>query len=130
MKPASLYETDFALWVEQPTQHLQQRNFNAIDWDNIQEEIAMLGRSDHRELENRLEILLEHLLSRSARLQTWPDYLHLWCNGCPRSCRGSTGPLSPPRKDRFQTGYGLIQTFSLQRHSCIANAQPSVTTQA
>lgn len=64
MKQSSLYETDFALWVEQQTQHLQQRNLSAIDWDNIQEEIATLGRSDRRELENRLEVLLEHLLKR------------------------------------------------------------------
>ncbi|MGB0561697.1 MAG: DUF29 domain-containing protein [Spirulinaceae cyanobacterium] len=63
MQP-SLYETDFARWVEQQTQHLQQRNLNAIDWDNIREEIATLGRSDRRELENRLEVLLEHLLKR------------------------------------------------------------------
>lgn len=60
----SLYEKDFVLWVEQQAREIQQRNFEAIDWDNIEEEILALGRSERHELENRLEVLLEHLLKR------------------------------------------------------------------
>ena len=60
----SLYEKDFVLWVEQQARQIQQRNFEAIDWDNIEEEILALGRSERHELENRLEVLLEHLLKR------------------------------------------------------------------
>ena len=60
----SLYEKDFALWVEQQSKYIEKREFKAIDWENIQEEIVALGRSERHELENRLEVLLEHLLKR------------------------------------------------------------------
>jgi hypothetical protein len=61
---ASLYERDFALWSEKQAQYLAQRELAAIDWDNIQEEIAALGRSEKYALESRLEVLLKHLLKR------------------------------------------------------------------
>jgi hypothetical protein len=61
---SSLYEQDFALWSEQQAQYLAQRELAAIDWDNIQEEIAALGRSEKYALESRLEVLLAHLLKR------------------------------------------------------------------
>ena len=60
----SLYEQDFVLWVEQQARQIQQRNLEAIDWENIEEEILALGRSERHQLENRLEVLLEHLLKR------------------------------------------------------------------
>lgn len=60
----SLYEKDFSLWVEQQSKYIEKREFQVIDWENIQEEIAALGRNERYELENRLEVLLEHLLKR------------------------------------------------------------------
>ena len=59
-----LYETDFVRWTEEQAQHLQDQDPAAIDWRNLQEEIIALGRSEKHELENRLEVLLEHLLKR------------------------------------------------------------------
>jgi hypothetical protein len=59
-----LYDTDFVRWTEEQAQHLQQNDTESIDWQNIQEEISALGRSEKHELENRLEVLLEHLLKR------------------------------------------------------------------
>lgn len=59
-----LYEKDFALWTERQAQYIREKNLEAIDWENIGEEIAALGRSEKHELENRLEVLLEHLLKR------------------------------------------------------------------
>ena len=38
----SLYEQDFALWVEQQAKQIHQRQFDAIDWNNIEEEILAL----------------------------------------------------------------------------------------
>jgi hypothetical protein len=60
----TLYETDFALWAETQASHLYHQDWSAIDWENTSEEIAALGRSEKHELENRLEVLLEHLLKR------------------------------------------------------------------
>ncbi|MBD2654632.1 DUF29 domain-containing protein [Synechocystis sp. FACHB-383] len=59
-----LYDTDFVSWTEEQARYLQQHEMEKIDWQNIEEEIIALGRSEKHELENRLEVLLEHLLKR------------------------------------------------------------------
>lgn len=60
----SLYQQDFVLWVEQQARQLEQQQFATLDWQNLAEEILALGRSEKQQLENRLEVLLEHLLKR------------------------------------------------------------------
>lgn len=60
----SLYEQDFVLWTKEQSRYLGNRDLEAIDWDNIQEELLAWGRSERQQLENRLEVLLEHLLKR------------------------------------------------------------------
>ncbi|MBC6431084.1 DUF29 domain-containing protein [Nostoc sp. HG1] len=58
----NLYEQDFYLWTQTIAQHLKQNNFNEIDIPNLIEEIESMGRSEKRELKNRLIVLLMHLL--------------------------------------------------------------------
>jgi hypothetical protein len=41
---------------------LKQKNYDGVDWENVIEEIEQLGRSQRRELRNRLTTLLEHCL--------------------------------------------------------------------
>ncbi|MFO5491276.1 MAG: DUF29 domain-containing protein, partial [Cuspidothrix sp.] len=55
----SLYEQDYLLWIEDIVQKLRNRDIEGLDIDNLIEEIEDLGRSDKRELENRLAELLE-----------------------------------------------------------------------
>ena len=57
-----LYDRDFASWSEQQGAALRRRAANEIDWENVAEEIESLGRSDRREIRNRLVIICEHLL--------------------------------------------------------------------
>jgi len=57
-----LYEQDFYLWILSTANHIRQGKFDAVDWENVLEELESLGRSDKRELRNRLIVLLEHLL--------------------------------------------------------------------
>jgi hypothetical protein len=61
----SLYEQDYLLWIEDIVQKLRNRDIEGLDIDNLIEEIEDLGRSDKRELENRLAELLEHILKRN-----------------------------------------------------------------
>lgn len=60
----SLYEQDFSLWLEDTATKLRGGKFSEIDIEALVEEIEALGRSEKQELENRLEVLLTHLLKR------------------------------------------------------------------
>ncbi|MEA5619501.1 DUF29 domain-containing protein [Cronbergia sp. UHCC 0137] len=57
-----LHETDYQQWIETTLQHLRNQDFNQLDLEHLIEEIEAMGKSDKRELQNRLIILLIHLL--------------------------------------------------------------------
>jgi len=69
----SLYEQDFLLWSEDTAAKLKTRDFENLDFENLIEEVESLGRSERRELLNRLTRLLEHLLKRLYVPSQW-DY--------------------------------------------------------
>ena len=58
----SLYEIDFYQWTIEQSRLLELRKFGDLDLGNLVEEIESLGRQQRAELENRLAILLGHLL--------------------------------------------------------------------
>lgn len=58
----TLYEKDFYLWTQTTAELLKQQKFDAVDWDNLIEEIETLGRSEKRAVRSHLVILLQHLL--------------------------------------------------------------------
>jgi hypothetical protein len=57
-----LYETDFVLWTEKTAEILRQKNYDAVDWENVIEEIESMGRSERRAVRSLLTRLIEHLL--------------------------------------------------------------------
>jgi len=59
---ARLYETDFYGWIQSQAGVLRSGNFASLDLDNLIEEIESMGKSQHRALESRLEVLVMHLL--------------------------------------------------------------------
>jgi hypothetical protein len=59
---SDLYETDFHAWALQQADALRRRSANEVDWDNLQDEVESLGRSEQNELESRLAVLQTHLL--------------------------------------------------------------------
>jgi Domain of unknown function DUF29 len=63
-----LYDTDILLWSEQQAELLGQRSANALDWDNLAEEIAAVGRSELHAVESHLIQALLHDLKAEA----WP----------------------------------------------------------
>jgi chromosome segregation ATPase len=65
--PKRLYETDYSLWVQETVKQLQDRDFNALDLENLIEEVADLSRRDRKKLKNLLRRLFEHLL----KLKYW-----------------------------------------------------------
>ncbi len=58
----NIYETDFYGWTQQQAALLKDGRLNLLDLTNIIEEIESMGRSEKRELQSRLTILLLHLL--------------------------------------------------------------------
>ena len=59
---SDLYDTDFHEWAETQAALLRSRSANALDWDNLAEEIESLAKSDGREVANRLLLICQHLL--------------------------------------------------------------------
>ncbi len=57
-----LYEQDFWLWTQSMVEVLKSGNLSQLDLENLAEEVESLGRSDRRELQSRLTVLLMHLL--------------------------------------------------------------------
>ena len=72
----TLYDIDFALWIEDTVNQLKSRNIENLDWDNLIEEIESLGKRDKRELKNRLVTLFEHILKRNYVML--PDCYRGW----------------------------------------------------
>lgn len=62
MEHAINYEQDFYSWLMYNAQMLKERRFADADIDNIVEELEGMSRSEKRELNNRLAVLLAHLL--------------------------------------------------------------------
>lgn len=58
----NLYETDVVAWAEEQAKLLRNRNWAALDIENIAEEIEDVGKSVRRELKSRMAVLLAHLL--------------------------------------------------------------------
>lgn len=60
--PDDLYETDFYAWTQQQAQLLRGRRWRDLDLENLAEEVEAVGRSDKREIRNRLAVIIAHLL--------------------------------------------------------------------
>ena len=59
---SDLYESDFYAWATEQGALLRAGKLSAADIAHIAEEIESMGRSEKRELTNRLAVLLAHLL--------------------------------------------------------------------
>jgi hypothetical protein len=66
-KQKQLYETDYHLWVLETVKQLQNGDFEAVDWENLIDEVSDLSRREKRRLESLLTRLFEHLL----KLKYW-----------------------------------------------------------
>lgn len=59
---AAAYDEDFVAWTEEQARLLRAGEFSQLDIENIAEELESMGRSDRREIESRLVVLMVHLL--------------------------------------------------------------------
>jgi len=56
------YETDFYAWTIHSAKLLREGKLSEVDIENVAEEIESMGKSEKRELINRLAVLIAHLL--------------------------------------------------------------------
>ena len=74
-RPSSLYERDFAMWVEATAQLLRERRFAELDVINLLDEVESMGNSDKHALSNNLVVFLLHLLKwkyqSNKRSRSW-----------------------------------------------------------
>ena len=66
---AAAYDDDFYAWTEEQARLLRAGEFSQLDIENIAEELESMGRSDKREIESRLEVLLMHLLKWQLQIK-------------------------------------------------------------
>jgi hypothetical protein len=75
MQTTTLYDQDFYAWTAQQAELLRSGRLDALDIENLVEEIESLGRQERQELRNRLGVLLGHLLKwqyqPEARSRSW-----------------------------------------------------------
>ena len=58
----ALHDRDFYTWATETAQAIREGSFTAVDWESVAEELEDMGRSEQRQLESRLRVLLAHLL--------------------------------------------------------------------
>jgi hypothetical protein len=72
---SDLYETDFFGWTVEQSKLLKEGDFTHLDITNLVEEVESLGKQQRQELEDRLGVLLGHLLKwdyqPEKRSKTW-----------------------------------------------------------
>ena len=64
IKGKTLYDLDFALWIDETVKHLKCGYFAEVDLENLIEEVESLGKSQRKAVRSYLLRLLEHLLKR------------------------------------------------------------------
>jgi hypothetical protein len=57
-----LYDTDFYTWTQTQAEALRAKQWQALDVENLAEEIESLGKRDRRSRDSQLVRLMQHLL--------------------------------------------------------------------
>ena len=117
-----LYDSDFAMWVEETAKHLQDRNFQNIDLENLIEEVLDLSRRSKHKLKSLLRRLFEHLL----KLRYWQLELDLNQN----HWRGEIFNFRQQIQDELQSSLSLRSYLQQILDECYLDAceSASITT--
>lgn len=74
-RPNTLYDIDFFAWTQEQARLLRERRFDDLDLENLIDEVESVGGSDKQQIENRLIVLVAHLLKwkyqPGARTPSW-----------------------------------------------------------
>lgn len=65
------YERDFYSWMMEQARHVREARWDAVDRENLAEEIESLGREQFSKLESAIRVLMMHMLKWDHRPQLW-----------------------------------------------------------
>lgn len=109
---ATTYDADFYSWALEQADLARARSTNAIDWDNVAEELRLLGVSEERELESRFVVLLTHLLKwvhqPERRSRSWRNTIETQRRALEKHLRRNPG-LKRIEHDEFIDAYALAR---------------------
>ena len=120
---ADLYERDYLAWTEVQAAALRARRGgeNALDYDNLAEEIEDLGRSEARACESLTEKILEHLLKIQfdgdpLNVPHWTVEVRAFRRNLRKNLSSSLEPRMSEALQRIYTDVreGLIDQYGLQ----------------
>jgi Domain of unknown function DUF29 len=73
--PRAEYERDFYSWLMEQARHIRDARWEAVDRENLAEEIESLGREQFNKLESALRVLMLHILKwdhqPTRRTRSW-----------------------------------------------------------
>jgi Domain of unknown function DUF29 len=92
-KAKNLYDDDFYVWTEVQAELLRRRQLEALDLDNLIEEVEALGRAEKSNVLSNASAIIEHLL----KLQHSPaqDSRNVWRASVREHRRGLRRDLTP-----------------------------------
>lgn len=110
-----LYDRDFYAWTQEQADAIRRRSVNELDWENLFEEIESLGKSQRRELESRLKVLLVHLLK-------WDVQISYRCGSWARTIREQRRQVDLHLGENPSLRATLDETFAHALRSAIVAA--------
>jgi hypothetical protein len=97
---ADLYETDVVAWAEQQADALRRRaGGNALDWDNLADEIQDVSRTQTRAAESYIAVIIEHLLKLEFVRQ--PENTRGWTVSVRHARKSLNKELTPTLRARL-----------------------------
>jgi hypothetical protein len=111
------YESDFYTWTQQQGSLLRAGRFDAIDWQNIAEEIETLGRDEFRRLVSFYRPILLHMLrwehQPNLQSRSWANSIAIHREHASEVIEDNPG-LRPRRDEALQRAYRGARLNALQ----------------
>ena len=102
------YDEDIIQWANQQAEMLRSGDLSALDIEHIAEEIEDVGKSEQRELESRMAVLIAHLLKwylqPERRGSSWEKTIKVQRRDIERAIKKTPSLKSDLRKKEWLEG--------------------------
>ena len=124
----SLYDADILLWSEQQADLLRrlargERVNDAVDWENVIEEVGDVGRSEFNSVASLLEVGLAHLLLAHASPR--PEPVGHWEGEAIAALSGAARRYAPSMGPRLDLGEIWAAVAAVARRKLAADGGPA-----